>query len=487
MFKVFDALKAHARATPEKPAIRNLGGRTISYRELTAAVSFIADVIPEDARTIALLGGPNATWIAVDLAITLLGRRLVPLPFFFSPAQINHAVTQADVDMIVDTGSRSDNVRIVGVENILHLCDEIVFSAVGRHPVLPPYEGGAERVIYTSGTTGQPKGVRHGDRQLTHAIDAIAETSQAASSDRHLCLLPQALLLEQIAGQFVPIVSGAEVSIAGDAILTSLTGDGRAAAEAVTVARPTTTILVPAQLEALLAYARKTDWQPPDTLRLVAVGGAPASARTLEMARSLGLPVRFGYGLSECCSVVSLDGDSPGEIEPGAVPSAGPPLPGTEVWIEDGEIVVRSPGVMIGYLGYDDAENDTWHTGDVGRIRSGGRLTVFGRRDRVMVLPNGRNVSPEWIESLALASGWVGSAKASLTGEHGICLTISPGLSALSCATSDEWIAGELQTAFADLPAYARPSRVQIVTDGQPPRTIRLSEKTEPTPETVTL
>lgn len=488
MYSVFNSLTAHAMKSPDRAAIRTLNGRTVSYRELLAAVDFLTDIIPESARTIALTGQPSATWIATDLAVTLLGRRLVPVPFFFSPEQIQHVVKDAGADMIINVCASDADLRVDGIRNVVHICDDIAFSAFGRHPLLPSYKGGAERIIYTSGTTGRPKGVRHGDRQLSHAISGIAEVAQARPSDRHLCLLPPALLLEQIAGQFVPIVTGAEIDFAGDAIMASLTGDGRVLAEALDASNPTTTILVPRQLEALLTYAESRNWRPPVSLRLVAVGGAPVSAPVLDTARRIGLPVRFGYGLSECCSVVSLEVGPSALTAPGEVPPSGRPLPNTEVWIEDGQIMVRSPGVMTGYLGRDDIPDRVWRTGDVGRIDPDGRITVFGRLDRLMILPNGRNVSPEWIESLTLSADWIVNARASLNEKRAICITLQVATDMVNVVSdkTDIMLADDLHALFDGLPDYALPEQACLNIAGQSLRTIPLSRETDSVPEKAT-
>ena len=89
----------------------------------------------------------------------------------------------------------------------------------------------------------------------------------------------------------------------------------------------------------------------------------------------------------------------PGRRTPGTV---GEPLPGLTVRIEDGEIVVDGPTVMDGYLRGAPAARP-WRTGDLGQFDSSGHLTVYGRKDNLIVTSYGRNVSPEWIEAMLLA------------------------------------------------------------------------------------
>jgi len=104
------------------------------------------------------------------------------------------------------------------------------------------------------------------------------------------------------------------------------------------------------------------------------------------------VPVHEGYGLSECCSVVAVN--RPGDRRAGTV---GRPLPGVQVTIEDGEIVVSGPTVMRGYL-TESQKIESWSTGDTGNFDPDGFLIVTGRKDNVIVTSAGRNIHPEWIE-----------------------------------------------------------------------------------------
>lgn len=463
MHEVFTALARHASGTPDKAAFLKTDGPVLRYGQLAAAVAAFGATLPDDAGTVALLGVPSFAWIVADLAATLAGRRVVPIPMFFSREQTEFILRDAGCDICIDCDLPENPQRATTGIPTIHLYDAEILACTAREP-LPAYSGGAERVIYTSGTTGRPKGVRHGDRQMDYAIMAIGDSVAAGAADRHLSLLPPALLLEQIAGYFLPVVVGAESVLAPDASRAALTGDIGPAAQALAATNPTTTVLVPQLVSALVRFSDATGWRPPTSLRIAAVGGAPIAPNVLDAADALGLPVRFGYGLSECCSVVAVDRHAspcPGD---GPVRPTGRPLPGTGIRIEDGEIVVRSPGVMIGYLNQPDLGSDEWRTGDLGRIESDGRVTVLGRKDRRLILSNGRNVSPEWIESLALGLPWVAEAEAAGHGEPyvSLCLTARVRDTNWLAATPDAEFAAQLDTLFSTLPDYARPVTAAI-------------------------
>ncbi|MFN4062506.1 MAG: class I adenylate-forming enzyme family protein [Paracoccus hibiscisoli] len=410
MTPVFDALSHHARQQPDATAFHD-GARTITWAGLTDAVGRAASGFAAGPRIVGLhLTGLD--YVIADLAATLAGCRVVPVPGFFSAGQIAH--------LLADAGAVLTQ-RLPQGDGALSLA----------------YAGGADRVIYTSGTTGRPKGVVLGDRQLTAQTRALAAAIGATPDDRYLSVLPQAQLLEQVCGIFVPLLTGAETVIAAEGPACLFTGDGTALARIAAACRPTVTVLAPRQLTLWVAALRQGA-HAPDSLRYIAVGGAPVSAALLAEARTLGLPVAEGYGLSEASSVVAM------------TPAGGTgmvPLDGTGLRIKDGEIVVDGPSVMAGYLG-QAPHRGPWRTGDLGRLE-GGVLTVLGRRDGMILRASGRNIAPEWVEAAALADPAIPAAALILTPDDQLMLvlaaTASPDMAALAAR-------------LGQLPDYARPN-----------------------------
>ncbi len=416
MREFFQRLAARAAGDGARVAVSDDAAR-VSYADLASRVAGLAARLPRDARTVALGGRPGIDWIVADLAVTLAGRRLVPIPAFFGERQVQHLLRDAAVDLVLCCG-----VPGTGTGAIPSQVVSGTPGAVGA--ALPAYAGGAERVIYTSGTTGTPKGVLHGDRQIGHAVRAIGAAVGACTDDVHLSALPPALLLEQIAGVLVPLAAGARVHVPAQAIEAALLGDPAALPGALAAARPTTTVLVPQLLSTLVAAARGGAWRAPASLRFAAVGGAPVPLALVRDARALGIPVIRGYGLSECASVVSLERpDAPCDGPDGY---CGTPLDGLQVTIEDGEVVVRGPTVMEGYLGGTSPAGGTRRTGDSGTLIAGGGLCVHGRRDRILVLPSGRNVSADWVEATLLADPRLAAARVTLAPDGALQAHVTP-------------------------------------------------------------
>jgi long-subunit acyl-CoA synthetase (AMP-forming) len=168
------------------------------------------------------------------------------------------------------------------------------------------------------------------------------------------------------------------------------------------------------------------------------------------------LPVYEGYGLSECCSVVTVN--RPQSRRAGTV---GKPLPGIKVDIDEGEIVVSGPTVMTGYLEGPELAGE-WCTGDLGHFDDDGFLVVTGRKDNVVVTAAGRNVSPEWIEQAITADPRVG--RCIVVGHDGeLVALLVPRDAALGrdVAAIDELVTN----AVRGLPDYAKPKRHLVLSE----------------------
>lgn len=448
MHQVFDAMAMQAKRRPNAIAFRD-DREALSRLDLAGRVYRLAAHLRSAPSTIGIDLPNGVDYVVADLATTLTGRRVVPLPSFFSDEQRQHIIIDADIGAVIGFGDRKTG--------SLPLIDP-------RTDLGPPitYEGGADRVIYTSGSSGKPKGVIVGDRQLSASIEGLMDAVQPTKADRHLSVLPFAQLLEQIAGIFLPILSGVESVITPCTTSALFGGPTSLIALAFDEAKPTTSLLVPALLNAWIADLKSRGRRAPKELRFVAIGGAPIAPHLIEEATALGIPAHEGYGLSECCAVVALN--RPGENASGTV---GRPLKGIDVSIDDGEIVVTGPTVMDHYLGVPPIDlgpvsKTAWRTGDLGHF-SGGNLVIEGRKDALLITPTGRNISPEWIEKRLLSLPMI--ACAALTLKAGRLIIVL----ATRSPTDPSALVSMIEVALADIPAYARPDGVVLVASQSSP------------------
>lgn len=448
-------LARFAREDGARMAIRD-PDLQLSYGELAVRVGGFVTAASDLPATVGVLAENGVQWAIADLGLAAAGRTFVPLPPGFSDQQLRHIVDDAGVEMVlvdVANAGRTDSLGVAARSLEAQCARAGGFDIEGWQPA-----AGVNRIIYTSGTTGTPKGVRLGHQQIDFMTRALADAVGATHDDRYMSVLPMAMLLEQFGAIHVPVLVGGESCLVPSVAQAVGRGQPADIAGAAREARPTFTVIVPALLRLWLA-GLATD-ERPDGLRYVAVGGAHAGPALMEAARMRDIPVHEGYGLSECCSVVALN--RPGENTPGTV---GRPLDGVGIEIaDDGEIIVLGPSVMAGYLGGEDT-GGRWATGDLGTLDAAGHLTILGRRDSMLVTEFGRNVSPEWIESLFMSDPRVAQPVLSRVPDIGLAAVI--GLTEMGMrwrAQAGASAAEQLvAAACAGAPDYARPKAAVVL------------------------
>ena len=142
-------------------------------------------------------------------------------------------------------------------------------------------------------------------------------------------------------------------------------------------------------------------------LWLLVSGGAAIAPEVSKGFRELGLLLLQGYGLTETAPVITLN-----LLNNFKDDSAGRPIPGSEFKIEEGEICVRGPMVMLGYYKNEEStkeviRNGWFHTGDLGYFDEDGFLFIQGRKKAVIVTANGKNVYPEEVEAQLARSPFI--------------------------------------------------------------------------------
>ena len=243
--------------------------------------------------------------------------------------------------------------------------------------------GSVQTLLFTSGTTGVPKVAPHTVQNHQANARAAIEVLGLDAGTRFVCCLP----LFHVGGVAIAI----RCALAGGAVLLHERFDAAAVAQDLR-SGATHASLVASTLARVLDAC---DAFPPG-VRAVLVGGGPVPSALLARARGAGLPVLQTYGLTETSSQATCErpGEADGE-------TAGPPMPGLELRVtQDGEIEVRGPAVIAGYLGAP-AFDGWFATGDLGTLDARGRLVVHARRVD-LILSGGENVYPAEVEAALL-------------------------------------------------------------------------------------
>lgn len=436
------------RERGEGVALRGANGREVSASELLAHARRLAAELQETgARHVACCLPDGPEWVAADLACLMAGTPMVPIPEFFTGEQAEYALRQAGVDTVLMLPNGMPGGSSAGRFERICLTRRDTPGAI-----IPP---ATARITFTSGTTGAPKGVCLSADLLDRVAASLVERIAELALKRHLVLLPLAILLENVAGVYAGLIAGAEIQFTrpGEAGLAGSSGfDPARLLQAIERYKPESLIVLPQMLKALVGEIQRSGRRP-DGLSFVAVGGARSTPKLISAARSLGLPVFEGYGLSECGSVVALNG--PGSDRPGTVGRA---LSHVAIKVAgDGEVLVRH-GEGVSYVGEPTVTGGWFPTGDLGELDDEGYLTLRGRKSNILITGFGRNVSPEWVESELLAEP--GIAQALVFGDDlaglGALIVPAPGFRATS-------IGENVEQANERLPDYARVCAWQLV------------------------
>jgi long-chain acyl-CoA synthetase len=369
-----------------------------------------------------------------------------------------------------DKASHLQKVIVWDLEGLRHFEDEMVMSfddllEVGRQNLETKPDLLEERMtevspedlsylIYTSGTTGPPKGAMLTHGNLTWMGQAVEGVIPMQDTDEVLSYLPLCHIFERLFSVIFHITYGGTVNFIEN--VDTVTDNMREISPSIGYAVPRiwekylsaiyirmsdatwfkrlvffmalkigqrrTTLRmhfkpVPFYLEALYQLAHFAVFRKLkerlgfDRMRLAITTAAPISSDVIHFFQSIGVNLIEVYGQTEVTGPTSVS--EPGRLKFGTV---GPPLSGTEVKIaEDGEILVKSPGVFKGYYKSPEATGealkDGWlHSGDVGEFDEDGYLKITDRKKDIMVTAGGKNIAPQYIENQLKFSTYINDA-----------------------------------------------------------------------------
>ncbi|MGO9495196.1 MAG: class I adenylate-forming enzyme family protein [Solirubrobacteraceae bacterium] len=415
-----ELLRAQASRILDQPFV-HWQGQSVSYGEFDtrtdALAAGLADlgVKPGDVVSVML---PNCLeFLEAWWAILKAGGVFGPInPAFTAPEAayvLGHSQAVAVVTDARGAGTLVDVRRTAELGGLRHVIsvedggDLTLESLAGRDGVVPTNRrGGVDlaTLMYTSGTTGKPKGAMLTHDNLLANAAMGAELLPLVEGERVGMILPLFHVNAQIVTCVVPMMVGCEVAM-WERFSASTFWQTVAELEPVAVSA------VPTILAAVLHTANAPTGRT--SLRYIICGAAPLSRDLLEAFESrFDIRILEGYGLTESTCVSSLN-PYYGVRKPGSI---GLPVRGQQMKIvtpddggavddgELGEIVVKGPNVMAGYLHNPEATaktiRDGWlHTGDVGYMDPDGYFFIVDRA-KDMIIRGGENIYPREIEEV---------------------------------------------------------------------------------------
>jgi len=309
-------------------------------------------------------------------------------------------------------------------------------------------------LIYTSGTTGPPKGAMLTHRNCVWMGQALTSNNPMFDNDEIMSFLPLCHIFEQLftvlahsdlgyvvnfiesmdtitdnmveisptVGHAVPriwekyysaiLIRMADATWFKRLIFNWAMNIGKKRAGLMMEFKPVPAVLEMQYKLAHFAVFRKLKERLGfDRIRVAYSGAAPIAPEILHFFHSIGVNLVEGYGQTEGTGVTTTS--TIGRVKFGTV---GEPLKGVQIKIaDDGEILVKSPGVFKGYFKNPEASAETivdgWlHSGDVGSIDEDGYLTITDRKKDIIVTAGGKNITPQYIENKLKASLYINDA-----------------------------------------------------------------------------
>jgi long-chain acyl-CoA synthetase len=410
--------------------------------------------------------------------------------------------------------------------------DALSFEEVERDGAAAPHEGWEEgwrsirrddvaTVIYTSGTTGLPKGVVLTQGNLLSNLEGIFEALPVSADDVMLSVLPLSHVFERTSGHYLGLAAGCTIYYAesiekvpenlrevrphlcisvprlyekmydrvlqnaaeGGGFKKRLFEDAMASGKrAYEIERDGGTaggvLKIKLALYDRLVF-RKLREAVGGRLKYFVSGGAKLNPEIGKLFYAAGVRIVEGYGLTETSPVISCN-----RLEGIRFGTVGPPLHNLEVRVDDaGEVLVKGPSVMRGYLNNDEATAEAftgdgfYRTGDVGEFDETGCLRITDRAKNVIVLSTGKNVAPQLVETALATAPHISQTVLVGDGRKYVSALVVPDYNALrrtlGSGAKDEELARDeqarllierdIQAATSDFAAYERPKKFALL------------------------
>ena len=387
-------------------------------------------------KHVAIIGSSSYHWVATFLGITCSANVVIPIDKMLTQEEILNLLVMGDADMVFL--SEEFEPMIHAIEEADNKVTEVLsFSGTRFREILrteptelPKLDPNAlSEILFTSGTTGISKGVMLNQKSIVANINDIYRMDYAQNIKNNpivMSVLPIHHTFELTVDNLGVLYCGATVCI-NDKLENIVTNLNRFKPSVILVVPTIAEIFYKKVMESIStgrnrrrmaivrAISRGLRFCKIDMRRIlfkpllnrfggnltnVIVGGAALRAEVAQAFDEFGINMYQGYGLTECAPLISAN--YPKENKFGSV---GKPVSYMDVKIDNGEILVKGAGVMLGY--YKDLEatmnaftEDGWlRTGDLGYFDDDGYLYITGRSKNLIVLDNGKNIYPEELEA----------------------------------------------------------------------------------------
>jgi len=464
-----------------------------TFNDLEKDVNAVASWLVKQnwvGKHIAIIGSSSYQWVVTFLGIACSANVVIPIDRMLSEDEMLGLLGMGDADVVFLSEEFESMIpRIQGMGD--RILDILNFSSTRFHEILetehvplPAIDPNAlAEILFTSGTTGVSKGVMLSQKNIVSNINDIYRMDFAQNLKHDpivMSVLPIHHTFELTVDNLGVLYCGATVCI-NDKLENIVTNLNRfkpsvilvvptiaeifykkvmegivsgGNARKIAMAKKINTVLKKLKIDARRKLYKKILDKFGGSLTNVIVGGAALRPEIAKAFDEFGVNMYQGYGMTECAPLISAN--YPKENRFGSV---GKPVSYMDVKIENGEIVVKGSGVMLGYYKNPEATaeaftEDGWlRTGDLGHFDDDGYLYITGRSKNLIILENGKNIYPEELEThIATISGVKDVMVYESKGK--LCAAIQPV--DISDAEQTKYIKAEMKRLNAEWPPYKR-------------------------------
>lgn len=422
-------------------AFAYVDGKSYTYEQLGKETQRVNEILLEAGigvgAKVALLGQNMPTWPVAYFSAVAFNRVIVPILPDFAEAEVRNVIEHSESTAMFVSQRLAGKVPADIMESLSVVIDldtlTVLKSKENKRTEITsdPQNGDLAAIIYTSGTTGNSKGVMLSHKNLCSQVYAVNILRPTFDWDVWLSVLPLSHTMESSLSMLLPMTAGASVFYMEKAPTPSLL------VQALAKVKPTTMLSVPLIIEKIYRNSILPKFNSSPVMKAVygttpgrkllnkvagkklmktfggrirffGIGGAKLDGDVERFLIESKFPYAIGYGLTETAPLLA-----------GAVgklvkwQSTGPAMHGVTLRIDnpnpengEGEIVAKSPSVMMGYYKNPDATEQAFtadgyfRTKDLGIIDKDGRLYIKGRLSNMILGPSGENIYPEEIESV---------------------------------------------------------------------------------------
>ncbi len=514
---LYELLQSQAAAFPDQSAlnVKHHGHYlSLSYSALHSRIlQFAAGLASLGIRKgdrVAIMSFNRPEWVIADMAILFLGAVVVPLYPTLGSSEIQHILNDSGaVCLVFETETHlhqvlqsmafcpalSHLVSMVDSDLCPPSCvyfDRLFLDSSDLQPERVSRDDLAS-IVYTSGTTGLSKGVMLSHGNILSNVSSILKAVSISSADSVLSFLPLSHVFERVVGYYTILAAGGTIYYA-ESIATVNTD--------LLLVRPTIVVSVPrlyekihARIFASLSGVKRVifNWalsiglkyspllstnrsflsafllcvadrlvfktiraKTGGRLRFFVSGSASLSVELSRFFAALGLLIIEGYGQTESSPVITCN--TPDVYQFGTV---GKPLPDVQCKLSpDGELLAKGPNIMKGYYHLpgktaEALDSEGWlHTGDVAVIQPDGFIRIVDRVKDLIVLSNGKKISPQVVEAALKKSPYIFQSVVTGDGRNFVTALIVPDVELLA-ARFPQWTdKGSLLMTLPDLRAF---------------------------------